>query len=129
MSFSWRRALSFMLALPIGLSVSYKRFVGGSSGMLIDPEYAGNISYYGTLAPPGLESLGQSTGISMFTNATLDFATATSPTSWEEQEPVLPSGPQGYGYNVLLLSNSSSALLDMPQANYVNAVQSKLASG
>ncbi|KAK9769443.1 hypothetical protein SCAR479_13868 [Seiridium cardinale] len=130
MSFSWRFALSFMLALPIGLSVSYKRFVGGSSGMLIDPaEYVGNISYYGTFAPPGLESLGQSTGISMFTNATLDFATATAPTSWEEQEPVLPSEPQAYGYNVLLLSNTSSALLDMPQASYVNAVQSKLASG
>lgn len=36
---------------------------------------------------------------------------------------------QPYGYNVLLLSNESTAKLDMPQPSYVSAIQSLLADG
>lgn len=90
-SASWRLALASMLAIPIGLSVAYKRFTGGSSTLAVNPlEFIGNDSYYGPLALPGLETIGLSTGITMFLNSTLDFAVRTSPTGGE---PILPSFP------------------------------------
>lgn len=130
LSFSWRLVLGAMLALPVGLSVSYKRFTGGTSSISVDPAaYIANSSYYGLFAPPGLQNIGYSTGISLFTNATLDFSVASAPPSSTSPEPEMPQGPKAYGYNVLLLNNESSAVLDLPQPDYVSRVQSILALG
>ena len=102
-----------MLALPLGLSAAYKNFFGGESIMLVDAmTYAGNESYYGMFVPPGLKLLGEKTGISLFFNATLPFAVASSPINGSD--PPLPTRPQAYGFNVILLNSESTALLDIP---------------
>ena len=128
LSLTWRIILGSMLALPLGLSAAYKNFFGGESIMMVDAmSYTGNESYYGMFVPPGLQLLGEKTGISLFFNATLPFAVASS--SINGSDPLLPTRPQAYGFNVLLLNNQSSAMLDIPQPSYVSAVQSLLAGG
>ena len=128
LSLPWRIILGLMLALPLGLSAAYKNFFGGESIMMVDAmSYTGNESYYGMFVPPGLQLLGEKTGISLFFNATLPFAVASS--SINGSDPPLPTRPQAYGFNVLLLNNQSSAMLDIPQPSYVSAVQSLLAGG
>ncbi|SLM39208.1 hypothetical protein LPUS_09700 [Lasallia pustulata] len=117
-----------MLALPLGLSVAYKNFPGGESAIQVNgTTYIGNASYYGMFAPPGLQSLGEMTGVSLFNNATLPFAVASSLQTGSE--PPLPIHAQAYGFNVLLLNNESTAMLDIPQPSYVSAVQQLLAGG
>ena len=128
LSLAWRLALGLMLALPLGLSAAYKSFSGGESTMMVDAtSYIGNKSYYGMFVPPGLQSLGERTGISLFFNATLPFAVASS--SINGSDPPLPTHPQAYGFNVLLLNHESTAMLDIPQPSYISAVQSLLAGG
>ncbi|KAL8690539.1 MAG: hypothetical protein Q9218_004037 [Villophora microphyllina] len=132
LSVLWRLVIALTLALPLGLSVAYKTFTGGSSAMTVDPGSAlGSRSYYGMFAPPGLQLLGEKTGVSLFSNATLPFAVATSRynESESESEPPLPTQAQAYGYNILLLNNESSAILDIPQSSYVSVVQTLLAGG
>jgi hypothetical protein len=133
LSGTWRLVLGFTMALPIGLSVAYKRFSGGESVMQVNvTTYTGNSSYYGMFAPPGLQSLGEIKGITLFFNATLAFAVASAPSASANLpniEPTLPTGVQPYGYNILLLSNESTAILDIPQPSYILAVQSLLAVG
>lgn len=112
LSFSWRVVLVLMLAIPLGLSAAYKRFLGGESGLHIHaPAYTGNRSYYGIFSAPGLQSFGLQSGISPFFNATLPFAVATSSNG---SEPTLPEHTQAYGNNVLLLSSESTAVLYIP---------------
>ena len=128
LSLAWRVALGLMLALPLGLSAAYKNFFGGESIMMVDAmSYVGNESYYGMFVPPGLQSLGERTGISLFFNATLPFAVASS--SINDSDPPLPTRSQAYGFNVLLLNSESTAMLDIPQPSYISAVQSLLAGG
>jgi hypothetical protein len=126
----WRLVLGLMLVLPIGLSVAYKGFSGGESIVHVNvTKYTGNSSYYGMFAPPGIQSL---VGVSSFFNATMGFAVATAPlssTNLSDIDPPLPKDMQPYGYNMLLLSNESTAILDMPQPSYVSAIQSLLADG
>lgn len=133
LSVIWRLVLGLMLGLPMGLSVAYKSFSGGESVMHVNvTTYTGNSSYYGMFAPPGVQSLGETRGITLFFNATLAFAVASTPSSSANQstiEPALPTDVQPYGYNVLLLNNESTAVLDMPQPSYVSAIQSLLADG
>ncbi len=117
-----------MLALPLGLSATYKNFFGGESTMMVNAmTYTSNESYYGMFAPPGLQLLGEKTGISLFFNATLPFAVASSRIN--SSDPPLPTRPQAYGFNVLLLNSESTAMLDIPQPSYIAAVQSLLAGG
>ncbi|KAL8877243.1 MAG: hypothetical protein Q9192_008710, partial [Flavoplaca navasiana] len=124
LSWFWRIMLSLVLALPLGLSVAYKTFTGGESVETVDvATFIGNTSYLDMFAPPGLQVLGQRTGISLFSNATLPFAVAAA-----DQVP-LPTLQQPYGFNMLLLNNESAAALDIPQPDYVSAVQALLAGG
>ena len=124
----WRILLSLVLALPLGLSVAYKTFAGGESSKIVDvAAYVGNTSYFGMFAPPGLQVLGQKTGVSLFSNATLPFAVAAA--DHDGIEPPLPKGQQPYGFNMLLLNNESAAALDIPQPSFVSAGQALLAGG
>jgi hypothetical protein len=53
-----------MLALPIALSIAYKTFTGGESALeVIDSDDMSKASFYGILPPPGLKSIGASTGL------------------------------------------------------------------
>ena len=124
----WRLILGLMTILPLGLSVMYKTFTGGYSSLTVNPaDYIGNTSYYGMFAPPGLQSLGEQTGISLFSNATLPFMVAASPTNGIE--PPVPIDTQVYGFNILLLNNETSATLDIPLPDYISTVQRLLAPG
>ncbi|KAI4088808.1 MAG: hypothetical protein L6R37_008146 [Teloschistes peruensis] len=129
----WRLTIGLTLALPLGLSVAYKTFTGGSSAIPVDAiALIGNSTYYGMFAPPGLQLMGEKTGVSLFSNATLPFAVASSRFQDVESansEPPLPTQPKAYGYNILLLNNESSAILDIPQPSYVSAVQALLSDG
>ena len=126
---SWRVVLGLLAALPIVLSVLYKRFTGGLIGMDIDDpsSYVHNTTYCGLFAPPGVQGL-LTLGVTLFFNATLPYSIATSPTSGKK-EPSLPKAPTVYGYNVVYLDENSTAVLDIPQPNYIKAVQSLLADG
>jgi hypothetical protein len=74
LSILWRLAIGFMLVLPLGLSVAYKAFQGGESARSANATiYTGNISYYGMIGLPGVQSVGQNSGILLFTNSTLSF--------------------------------------------------------
>lgn len=127
---TWRLILALMLALPIVLSISYKRFKGGESMRIIDPiNLTANTSYYGIFAPPGLQSLGEKSGTTLFFNATLPFTLALAESTATNPESPLPTNVQPYGYNVLLLNNESTAMLDMPQPSYLSAILSLLAEG
>ena len=124
----WRLVLGLMTTLPMGLSVAYKTFSGGYSALTINTvDYIGNTSYYGMFAPPGLQSLGEQTGISLFSNATLPFMVAASPTNGIE--PPVPLDTQVYGFNILLLDNGTAVALDIPQPDYISTVQKLLAPG
>ena len=118
LSFVWRLVLGLMAALPLGLSAAYKNFPGGESAMKVNAAtYIGNASYYGMFAPPGLLLLGEQTGISLSFNAILPFLVATS--SQHGSEPFLLLHAHAHGFNVLLLNNESTEILDIPQPSYV----------
>ena len=128
LGFAWRLVLSVMLALPLGLSVAYKTFAGGESAISVSAStYIGKASYYGMYALPGLQHLGERTGISLFSNATLPFAVGSS--SQTGPEPPFPISPRPYGFNVLSLNNRTTAMLDIPEPSYISAVQLLLAGG
>ncbi|KAK2740213.1 hypothetical protein CKAH01_18606 [Colletotrichum kahawae] len=126
LSFVWRVILVVMLSLPIGLSVAYKTFAGGESNMSIQAlDYFTNATYFGLFAPPGIVSV---TGISTYLNATTSFRDATQRAA-DGSEPPLPTFPQPYGYNILLLNESSAASLDLLHPDYILAIQNLLAAG
>ncbi|KAK5093192.1 hypothetical protein LTR70_004834 [Exophiala xenobiotica] len=103
-------------------------FQGGESAITINATtYIKNASYYGMFAPPEIQGLGENTGISHFNNATLPFAVASAPQNGLEL--AVPAKPQPYGFNILLLNQNSTALLDVPQPSYVSGIQKLLTLG
>lgn len=129
LSFFWRLLLGMMLALPLALSVAYKTFSGGESRLWVEAAKYGHsyASYYGMFAPPGLQALGEGKGIAPFTNATIPFLNASS--LQNTKEPNFPNHTQTYGYNVLLLNKTSTAILDLPHPSYLSTIQDLLALG
>ncbi|KAL8868035.1 MAG: hypothetical protein Q9174_005261 [Haloplaca sp. 1 TL-2023] len=128
LNFLWRLVLGLSFALPLALSAAYKSFEGGESVMVVNAaDTIGEATRYGMFAPPGLQHLGQKTGISLFANATLPFAVATSREG--DSEPDLPESRKAYGFNVLLLDDERAAILDIPQPSYISTVQNLLAAG
>lgn len=125
-SIVWRLVLLTVVVLPLGLSALYKSFAGGQSVRSVDATaYHGIETYYGVFGPPGVQSIGQHLGISLFFNATLPFAAASS----SDVPTTLPTAPRAYGFNILLLNNESVAALDLPQPSYVSTIQDSLAIG
>ena len=116
----WRATLFFLMVLPIGLSVAYKNFDNGIG--YADLRSGGN--NYGLVPLMGLNgSSAGSIGLSLMANSTLSFILATS------NDPEIPPFPQAYGYNILLLSSTSSARLDLPVPSYVQQLQDRLRFG
>lgn len=82
----------------------YKEFIEGShSYTLKDTE-----EYYGMAAPGELAKLSNQVGVSLMINSTLPFLEASANDSIP---PNLSSLPQAYGFNMLLLSENSTAFL------------------
>ncbi|CAD6564929.1 MAG: hypothetical protein ASARMPREDX12_004506 [Alectoria sarmentosa] len=113
----WRALLLAFILLPIGLSLAYKVFVGGQS----THDFGNHTSWYGMTGAPGLtRNTVLKFGPSYMTNATLPFIMASA--DFE----TLPSFPQPYGFNNLVISNTSSAFLDAPLPSQVLPLQQSL---
>ncbi|KAI1757861.1 hypothetical protein F4782DRAFT_475428 [Xylaria castorea] len=81
-------------------------------------------------APPGVQAIGQQSGVSIFFKATLPFAVSVPLSSQSVgAEPYPLTEPQPFGYNILLLNEESATVLDMPHSDYVSSIQSILAPG
>ena len=133
LTFTWRLVLASTLLLPLGLSASYKTFLGGESKRTVQGEdYFHAPSLYGMFGPPGMQSYGKNTGPMLFSNSTLSFvmgSTSITKANTTAVEPDIPPLPKAYGFNILLLNNGVSAVLDIPQPDYVSGVQSLLSPG
>ena len=114
----WRGVLASIAVIPIALSIAYKEFDHGSSSHIIK----NNGSHvYGLLPIAGLED--RWIGLTYFANTTMSFTAAIF------DDPPLPEFPVPYGYNILTLSNTSGAVLDMPAPQYVREIQNELQDG
>ena len=113
----WRALLLAFILLPIGLSLAYKVFVGGQS----THDFGNHTGVYGMTGAPGLtRNTVLKFGPSYMTNATIPFIMASA--DYE----TLPSFPQPYGFNNLVISNTSSAFLDAPLPTQVLPLQQSL---
>jgi hypothetical protein len=84
---------------------------------------------YGFYGPQDMQRIGRNTGISLMSNMTLPFIQqSTNATDYLADIP-LPRFPKAYGYNILLLSANSAAVLDMPSADFIADVRSRLLPG
>ncbi|KAF2123117.1 hypothetical protein BDV96DRAFT_626873 [Lophiotrema nucula] len=125
---TWRIRITVFttIGIPFVLSAVYKLHIDGKSTRKDGFDY-GNKTY-GINYP----SLGQYAGfndsIYLFTNAYSDFQLAVSST---EDAPHSENSKQAipYGYNMLLLSNTSAAALDIPSPDYILKIQEPLAVG
>ncbi|KAL9614154.1 MAG: hypothetical protein Q9167_001364 [Letrouitia subvulpina] len=116
--FGWRTLLLTFTILPIALSLGYKEFLGG----IASREMSNTGGEYGMTAPDGLSSNDiLKFGPTYMTNATIPFLLATTTTTFSAV-----TMPQAYGLNVLSLSNTSSAYLDMPMPDYMRSLQTQL---
>lgn len=126
----WRANLAIFLALPVALSISYKEPMfkdGVRTTPTSNPTHISN-PYYGLAGPPGLENdlpgPWGAIGVSYMTNASIPwFSAVKNNTNFTP----LPKFPAAYGFNTLILSNTSAAMLDIPMPDYISALQAKLA--
>ena len=125
----WRVNLAVFLALPFALSLGYKEplFKGGITAMPTgNPTNVSN-PYYGLAGSPGLENdypgAWGAIGFSYMSNATVPWFSATK---YNTNRTPLPDFPAPYGFNTLMLSNTSAAMLDLPMPDYISALQAKL---
>ncbi|KAF2136904.1 uncharacterized protein K452DRAFT_236756 [Aplosporella prunicola CBS 121167] len=104
-----RIILLFLAALPIELSIGYKKFVNGSTISRI----GGSNGKFGLIAAPGDQKTGL--GFTLISDVYGPF--------WKS-----PGFPKTYGYNLLTASNTTSAILDGPFPDYVQHIQSTIAT-
>ena len=123
----WRLIILAFILLPTALSLAYKEFFEGIGSFTLSDTGG----YYGLAAPGNLAAAGGTPdggimGISAMVNATLPYIQATT------NDSVLPPFaqlPKAYGFNMLLLSNTSTAFLDAPMPDYVASIQRSLTDG
>lgn len=111
----WRGLLAIITILPIALSLAYKEFSHGTSHSKVGND-TGN--FYGFLPPAGLQD--RFVGLTYFSNITVPF------TAGIFDDPPFPAFPRTYGFNTLLLSETSSAKLDAPSPPYIRKIQNSL---
>ena len=102
-----RSILLFVFCLPLGLSVAYKEFVGGSTSRRIPSSN----TRFGFTAAPGYQLIGN--GQSLVVNAYLPF--------WSQQ-----ALDRTYGFNVYVLDNQTAAILDAPLPENLTSLQAML---
>lgn len=116
----WKITIFLFISLPLGLSAGYKRFTGGTSSAVISNKFPGR---YGLAVPPLGDFTAMNNSIYYAIDANVPFLAASSNDS---VPPPFKSLPMAYGYNTLLLDNSSAALLDMPLPDYILSIQQTL---
>jgi hypothetical protein len=117
-----RLVLLLLTALPLGLSVAYKRFLGGTSrAEVMRPlEYGIDFPRIADWAPPD-------DPIYFLTSSIGAFLAASQYIS--QTYPGTNGFPKAYGYNTLLLSGDSAAILDTPTAPNISSTQNLLSEG
>jgi hypothetical protein len=115
-----RMSLWLQLALPLGLSVAYKQFVGGSTRVPVQGTTGMN---YGPAGPVGFNSKPVGVGLGLFFNAT----TPAVHNVYQHPEEADKNGT--FGFNLAKLSANSTAMLDGPLPAYLESIQSSLAIG
>lgn len=118
---AWRTAILVLVLLPIGLSTIYKRNVyrGGTSSRTTKMDNM-------TCAVVGPPEVSSGNGILQLVNATTPFQSVSND---DRMQPPLAGLPRAYGFNMLLLSNTSAALLDAPMPDRVLSMQQALPIG
>ncbi len=115
----WKTVLVLLLVLPLALGILYKSFSGGHASTKISPS---TNATYGPTGPPGMQD--NISGPIIVANATAPFLSTT------RDDNKLPSDhfqrSHVYGFNVVLLSNTSAASLDAPVPSRITALQQKL---
>jgi hypothetical protein len=118
-SFHWRLAMVTLLALPLALSVGYKQFLGGTSTIELKPmsgSYGLSYPIVGDWTP-----LNDPIYLEVSSNAAYHTESA-------KDTPILNGSnqyPIPYGYNILLLSDSSAAILDLPTNTYLDTMRAE----
>ena len=102
-----RLVLLFLFALPLGLSASYKKFIGGSTSIGIPSTNA----TFGSTAAPGYQLIGN--GLSLLVSVYLPF--------W-----IKPSLDRTYGFNLYIADNRTAAILDAPLPSDLLRLQASL---
>ena len=102
-----RLVLLFLFALPLGLSVSYKKFIGGFTTISVPSTDA----KFGITAAPGYQLIGN--GLSLLVEVFLPF--------W-----IKPSLGRTYGFNLYIADNRTAAILDAPLPNDLLSLQASL---
>jgi len=119
----WRLALLTLLALPLGLSVAYKQFLGGTASAAFSSRYPGR---YGIDFPRIGSWSPSNDALYLLITSFAAFQTASG--LGKALYPGPNEFPLAYGYNTLLLSNDSAAILDIPTSSYISALQSQMSA-
>ena len=106
-----RMSIVFLLDLPLGLSVAYKRFVGGTT--ITSGSSSQNIMF-GPTPPPGTQNIGW--GLSLFSSTMQPW--------WSD-----PRYPAVYGYSLATISRDRTALLDGPLPSEIANLQAGMRPG
>ncbi|KAK9778573.1 hypothetical protein SCAR479_04595 [Seiridium cardinale] len=127
----WRVMLIVLRILPIALSVCYKQFIGGVAHTSLQD----TTRFYSPTAPPGLQgSIGQDYENFVLGKRNAIFANASIPFMFDTTDDIelpthLASNPEVYGFNTILLSNTSAAAIDAPVTSRVLELQQGLGAG
>ena len=120
-----RGTMIMLIALPFVLSAVYKVFIGGESSWVISSGDRNITALYGIAYPALNEYAGFNNSIFLYTNAYADFQLAML--SGKDVLPTtMPQQATPYGFNLLLLSNTSAAALDVPTPEHISSLQSGL---
>jgi hypothetical protein len=127
-SYRTRGTLVLLLAIPYILSAVYKIFIGGETTIPYTSPF--DDKRYGI----GYPSLGDfsvfNNSIYFFMSGYADFQQALNESQYDASKSPSKKLEQGrpipYGYNLLLINDSTAAALDIPLQRYVNNTQNKL---
>ena len=102
-----RLVLLFLFALPLALSVSYKKFIGGFTTI----GFQSTEATFGLTAAPGYQLIGN--GLSLLVQVYLPF--------W-----IKPSLGRTFGFNLYIADNRTAAILDAPLPKDLLRLQASL---
>ncbi|KAK5056751.1 hypothetical protein LTR84_012283 [Exophiala bonariae] len=118
LGYIWRTCLILLLVLPLALSILYKQYLGGvATKTLPSMERA----FYTPTGPPGMRDM---SAVLIMANATQPFLTvAKNDRNYPENG---FAQPQPFGFNTIILSNTSAVAIDGPVTARLLELQQEL---